>query len=83
MIRSQQSSHLRKEGQASIHSTHVHQEADHGRILRCCPVALQFVFQNFACLATPRHGVDVDVYKVAALLPVADSREDGSFIFEN
>lgn len=59
-----------------VHPPHVHQQTHHSHIQRICPLAHQFIPQDFACLTAPSHGIDVYVRKGALLTPVIAIGED-------
>jgi hypothetical protein len=66
-----------------VHATKVDQQTNHSHANRSRLVILQLVLQNFAGLATPRHGVDVNVREVAVLLAIGVSREHGGLILKD
>ena len=69
--------------ESRIHATEVDQQTNHSHANSCRLVILQLVLENFACLAAPGHGIDVDVREVTVLLAIRVSREHGGLILED
>lgn len=69
--------------QRRVHATEIDQQTDHRHANGRGLIILQFILEDLARLAAPRHRVNVNVGKIQVLLAVGVPREDWGLVLEN
>lgn len=66
-----------------VHSSHIHQQTDHGHIQRSRPLGQKLVLEYLAALATLRHSIEVDIGKGVPIRFIRDFVKYFLFVLED